>query len=209
MGVVPVVALGLGSVAGLGAARLASSHYSLMVEGISHMFIAGPPVVARVGQTVTKDELGGSDIHARAGAVDDVVASEAEAFARAGRFLSYLPSSVYDLPPRIEPTDDVARRDLWLIEAVPRDRRKVYDMRRILKSVVDADSLFEMGQIRRLGDHRAGAARRLAGRRAWRAIPTSTAAAGPRMRRRRSRASSISPTRSICPSCIWSTCRAS
>ena len=110
------------------------------------MFIAGPPVVARVGQTVTKDELGGSDIHARAGAVDDVVASEAEAFGRARRFLSYLPSSVYELPPRIEPTDDVARRDPWLIEAVPRDRRKVYDMRRILKSVVDADSLFEMGR---------------------------------------------------------------
>jgi acetyl-CoA carboxylase carboxyltransferase component len=152
MGVVPVVALALGSVAGLGAARLASSHYSLMVEGISHMFIAGPPVVARVGQTVTKDELGGAEIHARAGAVDDVVASEAEAFARARRFLSYLPPSVYELPPRIEPAhdterrDDPARRDSWLIEAVPRDRRKVYDMRRILKSVVDADSLFEMGR---------------------------------------------------------------
>ena len=98
MGTVPVVALGLGSVAGLGAARLVTSHYSVMVEGISHMFIAGPPVVARAGQTVTKDELGGSDIHARAGAVDDVVASEAEAFARARRFLSYLPSSVYELP---------------------------------------------------------------------------------------------------------------
>jgi acetyl-CoA carboxylase carboxyltransferase component len=151
MGTVPVVALGLGSVAGLGAARLASSHYSLMVEGISHMFIAGPPVVARAGQTVTKDELGGSDIHARAGAVDDVVASEADAFAQARRFLSYLPSSVYELPPRSEPNDDVrrddpVRRDSWLIEAVPRDRRKVYDMRRILRSVVDTDSLFEIGR---------------------------------------------------------------
>jgi acetyl-CoA carboxylase carboxyltransferase component len=146
MGTVPVVALGLGSVAGLGAARLASSHYSLMVEGISHMFIAGPPVVARAGQTVTKDELGGSDIHARAGAVDDVVASEAEAFARARRFLSYLPPSVDELAPRIAPTDDPARRDPWLIEAVPRDRRKVYDMRRILRALVDTDSLFEMGR---------------------------------------------------------------
>jgi acetyl-CoA carboxylase carboxyltransferase component len=146
MGTVPVVALGLGSVAGLGAARLASSHYSLMVEGISHMFIAGPPVVARAGQTVTKDELGGSDIHARAGAVDDVVASEAEAFARARRFLSYLPPSVYELAPRTAPTDDPARRDPWLIEAVPRDRRKVYDMRRILRALVDTDSLFEMGR---------------------------------------------------------------
>src|SRR3954469_4281871 len=146
MGTVPVVALGLGSVAGLGAARLVASHYSLMVEGISHMFIAGPPVVARAGQTVTKDELGGSDIHARAGAVDDVVASEAEAFARARSFLSYLPSSVYELPPRIEPVDDSQRRDPWLIEAVPRERRKVYDMRRILNAAVDQDSLFEIGR---------------------------------------------------------------
>jgi len=146
MGTIPVVALGLGSVAGLGAARLVSSHYSVMVEGISQMFIAGPPVVARAGQTLTKEELGGSEIHARAGAVDDVVATEAEAFARARRFLSYLPSSVYELPPRIEPTDDATRRDPWLIEAVPHDRRKVYDMRRILQAVVDKDSLFEMGR---------------------------------------------------------------
>src|SRR3954463_13290063 len=102
MGTVPVVALGLGSVAGLGAARLVPSHYSVMVEGISHMFIAGPPVVARVAQPVTKDELGGSDIHARAGAVDDVVASEQDAFARTRQFLSSLPSSVHELPPRIE-----------------------------------------------------------------------------------------------------------
>jgi acetyl-CoA carboxylase carboxyltransferase component len=146
MGTVPVVALGLGSVAGLGAARLATSHYSVMVEGISHMFIAGPPVVARLSGPITKDELGAADIHARAGAVDDVVASEAEAFARARRFLSYLPSSVYELPARIEPSDDPARRDPWLIEAVPHERRKVYDMRRILNAVVDQDSLFEMGR---------------------------------------------------------------
>jgi acetyl-CoA carboxylase carboxyltransferase component len=146
MGTVPVVALGLGSVAGLGAARLVASHYSVMVDGISHMFIAGPPVVARAGHPVTKDELGGSEIHARAGAVDDVVASEAEAFARARRFLSYLPSSVYELPERVAPSDDPARREAWLIDAIPNDRRKVYDMRKILRALVDTETLFEMGR---------------------------------------------------------------
>jgi len=146
MATVPVVALGLGSVAGLGAARLVSSHYSIMVEGTSHMFIAGPPVVARAGKTVTKDELGGSDIHARAGAVDDVVATEHEAFMRARRFLSYLPSSVYELPAHVAASDDAQRREDFLIEAVPRDRRKVYDMRKILGAVVDTDSLFEIGR---------------------------------------------------------------
>ncbi len=146
LGTVPVVALGLGSVAGLGAARLVTAHYSLMVEAVSQMFIAGPPVVARLGQSLTKEELGGSEIHARSGAVDDVVASEEEAFARTRCFLSYLPASVFELPPRGAAAEDTGRRDPWLIEAVPQDRRKVYDMRRILRAVVDRDSLFEIGR---------------------------------------------------------------
>jgi acetyl-CoA carboxylase carboxyltransferase component len=146
LGTVPVVALGLGSVAGLGAARLVTSHYSVMVQGISQMFIAGPPVVARTGVTMTKEELGGADIHAKAGAVDDVVPSEDEAFARARKFLSYLPASVDEVAERKQPVDDPARREESLLSAVPRDRRKVYDMRKILNAVVDKDSLFEMSR---------------------------------------------------------------
>nr|MCU0923565.1 methylmalonyl-CoA carboxyltransferase [Burkholderiaceae bacterium] len=64
---VPVVGLGLGSVAGLGAARLASTHYSVMTRS-SAMFVAGPPVVARLGQALDKQELGGADIQTRSGA---------------------------------------------------------------------------------------------------------------------------------------------
>jgi acetyl-CoA carboxylase carboxyltransferase component len=143
---VPVVSLGLGSVAGLGAARLVTSHYSVMVQGLSQMFIAGPPVVARTGVTMTKEELGGADIHAKAGAVDDVVATEEEAFARARRFLSYLPASVEELPERVTPADDPSRREAALLSAVPRDRRKVYDMRKVLNAIVDQGSLFEMSR---------------------------------------------------------------
>jgi acetyl-CoA carboxylase carboxyltransferase component len=143
---VPVVALGLGSVAGLGAARLVSSHYSLMVEGVSQMFIAGPPVVARIGITVSKEELGDSAIHAKAGAIDDVCATEQDAFARARRFLSYLPASVHELPPRAAPEDDPNRREDWLIEAIPRDRRKVYNIRKIVGALVDRGSFFEMAR---------------------------------------------------------------
>ena len=62
MGSVPVVALGLGSVAGLGAARLAASHYSVMVKEIAAVFVAGPPVVERLGEPRTKQELGGWEI---------------------------------------------------------------------------------------------------------------------------------------------------
>ncbi|HUJ87097.1 MAG TPA: carboxyl transferase domain-containing protein, partial [Burkholderiales bacterium] len=146
LGEVPVVSLALGSVAGLGSARVVASHYSVMVKDSSQLFVAGPPVVARTHRQFDKNELGGSQIHTRNGAVDDEAASEDEAFARARRFLSYLPSSVYELPPHIQCDDDPLRREQWLIEAVPRDPKKVYPMRRIVDAVVDKGSLFEIGR---------------------------------------------------------------
>jgi len=143
---VPVVSCCLGSVAGLGAARVVTSHYSVMVKGTSQLFVAGPPVVARLGEDVDKETLGGSTIHTRNGAVDDEVATEAEAFTRVRRFLSYLPSSVDELPPRGATTDDPQRRDETLLSAIPRDRRKVYKVRTIIDAVVDRDSWFELGR---------------------------------------------------------------
>jgi acetyl-CoA carboxylase carboxyltransferase component len=142
---VPVIALGLGSVAGLGAARLAASHYSIMTK-TSAMFVAGPPVVKRLGQDLGKLELGGADIQTRAGAVDHAVDTEEEAFACARRFLSYLPSSVHELPPTLPCTDDPERDDEALLNAVPRGRRLVYKMRPIIESVVDQNSFFEVAQ---------------------------------------------------------------
>lgn len=141
---VPVVGLGLGSVAGLGAARLASSHFSVMTRS-SAMFVAGPPLVAHLGQSLTKQELGGAEIQARSGAIDTVVDSEEEAFACARRFLSYLPQSVYGVPPVLKSQDSPSRADEALMKAVPRNRRQVYKMRPIIASVVDTGSFFEMG----------------------------------------------------------------
>ncbi len=144
LAVVPIVALGLGSVAGLGAARLAASHYSVMTKS-SAMFVAGPPVVARVGQDLSKQELGGWEIQTRSGAVDHAVDTEEEAFACVRRFLSYLPSSVHELPPKLASDDDPERRDESLMDAIPKDRRKVYKVRPIIEAVVDRGSFFEMG----------------------------------------------------------------
>ena len=142
---VPVVGLGLGSVAGLGAARLAASHYSVMTKS-SAMFVAGPPVVARLGQALEKQELGGWQIQTKAGGVDHAVETEDEAFECARRFLSYLPPSVFELPPTIASDDDPERADDALLNRVPRDRKQVYKMRPIIESVVDRGSFFEMGQ---------------------------------------------------------------
>ncbi|MFN4090538.1 MAG: acyl-CoA carboxylase subunit beta [Alphaproteobacteria bacterium] len=147
MGTVPVVGLGLGSVAGLGAARLTVSHYSVMTKKTSAMFVAGPPVVSGTGSNLTKQELGGWEIQTKAGAVDHAVDTEEEAFEAARKFLSYLPSSVYDVSPRGPRDDDPKRADEKLFDAVPRERRKVYKMRSIIDAVVDTGSFFEIGRM--------------------------------------------------------------
>ncbi len=148
LGLVPVVALGLGSVAGLGAAQVSASHYSIMTKKTSAMFVAGPPVVARIGdkQALSKQELGGWEIQCGAGAVDDAVDTEEEAFERARRFLSYLPSSVYQVAPRGPRTDSPGRREEWLFNAIPRDRNQPYKMRPIIEALVDRGSFMEMGR---------------------------------------------------------------
>ena len=71
LGTVPCVSLGLGPVAGLGAARMAASHYSVMVKNTSQLFVAGPPVVNALGYHLTRDELGGWQVQTRCGAVDE------------------------------------------------------------------------------------------------------------------------------------------
>jgi acetyl-CoA carboxylase carboxyltransferase component len=146
MTTVPVVCLGLGPVAGLGAARLVSGHYSLLLRDQGFMFAAGPAIVSAQGRPVTKEELGGAMVHARSGAVDDIAEDEADAFAKARKFLSYLPASVDGLPERGETSDPADRCEAFLDGLVPHDRRRVYDMRRIIKAVVDGGAFFEIGR---------------------------------------------------------------
>lgn len=143
---VPVVALALGPTAGMGAARTVASHYSIMVKGLSQIFAAGPVVAAQIGEELSKEELGGSNIHAHNGVVDEEVASEDEAFAYARAFLSYLPSSVGKLATRTPASDPVARRDEKLISIVPREDKQVYSMRSVMHAVFDSQSVFEMGR---------------------------------------------------------------
>ena len=82
LGIVPVASAALGSVAGLGAARVVASHFSVMVKETSQAFAAGPPVVERAtGENLTKEELGGYKIHARgSGVVDNEADSEDRRF---------------------------------------------------------------------------------------------------------------------------------
>jgi len=145
LGEVPFVSLGLGPCAGMGAGRLAASHFSVLVKELSQVFVAGPPVTRALGEDVTKEELGGWQIQARNGTVDHVVESEAEAFEAARRFLSYLPASVHELPPITQPTDDPKRKDEALISIVPTDGKTPYKPRKIVEACVDFGSFFEIG----------------------------------------------------------------
>jgi len=144
---VPVMSAALGSVAGLGAARVVFSHFSVMPQKTAQLFVAGPPVVeAAFGKKVGKEELGGSQIHTTGfGAVDNEAASEEEAFEQIRRFLSYLPDSVYDLPPVKKDTDPPDRREEELIRIIPQNKRLPYPVRRILGMVLDQESFFEIG----------------------------------------------------------------
>lgn len=143
---VPVVALALGPTAGMGAARTVASHYSIMVKGLSQIFAAGPAVAAAIGDDLSKEQLGGSDIHTTNGVIDEEVASEAEAFVTARKFLSYLPSNVNQLSARADNWDPIDRKDESLLSAVPRADKQVYSMRKIMTSVFDEGSVFEMGK---------------------------------------------------------------
>ena len=146
MKIVPVASAAVGAVAGFPAARLAASHFSVMTRDTAQVLIGGPALVERaLGEKLTKQELGGAKVHSRSGVVDNVAKDELAAIAQMKRFLSYLPTNVLCLPPCEEnPTDDPERPAEELLEIIPRDRRKVYAMRKIVKAIFDRDSFFEM-----------------------------------------------------------------
>ena len=145
MATAPVVSAAVGAVAGFPAARLVASHLALMTRHTAQVLVAGPAVVERaLGETRSKEELGGARVHERSGVVDNVVEDEREAFDAIRTFLGFLPTHVGELPPRLESADDLGRREEELLSIVPRNRRRIYDMRRIVALVFDRGSFFEM-----------------------------------------------------------------
>jgi acetyl-CoA carboxylase carboxyltransferase component len=146
---VPVVSAVMGSVAGLPAVNACMAHFNVMVKGTSQLFPGGPPVVkAALGYDITKEELGGDQIHTRiSGVVDNLAESEQESFQIIRRFLSYLPSSVYEMAPRCQADDVSERRDERLLSVIPRDPNRAYDAHKVIESVVDRGSFFEIAPL--------------------------------------------------------------
>ena len=146
LGQVPVVSAVLGSAAGGPAIRAVLSHWSVMIKGASHVFASGPAVVARsIGQKLEKEELGGAAIAVdAAGTIHDTAPDERTAFEMVRRYLSYMPRNVWEPPPEVVCTDSVDRRDAKLATIVPKNRRTPYDMRALIRMIVDLGSVFEI-----------------------------------------------------------------
>ena len=145
MNTVPVVSAAMGPVAGFPAGRLVASHFSVMVKETSQVMVGGPALVERaLGVGLSKEELGGWKVHTRSGIVDNAAASESDALAQVRRFLSYLPQNVWQLSARQKTEDDPDRADEALIDIVPRDGRVPFEMRDLIRHVVDIDSFFEI-----------------------------------------------------------------
>lgn len=149
LSLVPTVSAVLGSVAGLPAVNACMAHFNVMVERISQIFPGGPPVVkAALGIEITKEELGGDQIHTRiSGCIDNLADSEAAAFDQIRGFLSYLPASVYEAAPRATADNNPERAEEALLSIVPRNRRQTYDMRKIIGMLVDRGSFFEIAPL--------------------------------------------------------------
>jgi acetyl/propionyl-CoA carboxylase alpha subunit/acetyl-CoA carboxylase carboxyltransferase component len=147
---VPVVNMLLGSVVGIGAAKAVLGHFSVMVRDIAQLFVAGPPVVSHaMGYEITKEDLGGWHIHCRNGSVDNLAETEEDAAAMVRRFLSYLPSNVYEGPPvaRPSPDDPPDRREDELFTLIPRKRTTTFDIRKAIRLMADRGSFFEIGPL--------------------------------------------------------------
>jgi acetyl-CoA carboxylase carboxyltransferase component len=146
---IPVATAVLGSAAGWIAIAAADAHFSVMTKDTSELFVAGPPLIRQaLGIEIAKQELGNYKIHVEhTGIVNNLAEDEDDAFRQIRAFLRYLPPNVWQLPPRAEPTDDPNRREQELASIIPRDRRKTYNVRRLIRLVVDKDSTFELSPL--------------------------------------------------------------
>ena len=145
-GVVPMVAAMLGHCAAGTAYIPALADFVPMVKGVSSMALGGRHLVkAAVGEDVTEEEMGGSQVHTKISGVADLeVADDKECLEIVRRYLSYFPSNNDGAPPVIECDDPVDRRAEQLYEIVPTAPRRAYDMYRVIDAVADEGSVFPM-----------------------------------------------------------------
>ncbi len=145
-GVVPQISAIMGPCAGGAVYSPAITDFNIMVEGTSYMFITGPDVIKSVThEDVTKEELGGAMTHASvSGVAHFAAADDPGALSLIRELLSYLPSNNMEDPPRREVNDDADREEGRLDALIPPEPNKPYDMKEILRAVLDEGVFFEI-----------------------------------------------------------------
>jgi propionyl-CoA carboxylase beta chain len=145
-GVIPQISAIMGPCAGGAVYSPALTDFIVMVDKTSHMFITGPEVIKTVlGQEVSFEDLGGAMVHSQTSGVAHFMASnEEEGVALIKKLLSYLPSNNMEEPPAIEPQDDPNRTDEHLVEIIPDDPDKPYDVKEIILRVIDNGDFLEV-----------------------------------------------------------------
>ena len=146
---IPNLGAVLGPAIGLGAARVACCHFSVMAGDIGSLFNAGPNVVAGATfeEGLSFTELGGPQMHCTNGTIDNLAANELECFEQIRTVLGFLPNCGTQIPPTIACDDPIDRRDLGLRTIIPRARERMYDARRVITMTVDEGSWFEIGAL--------------------------------------------------------------
>ncbi|PWH20353.1 MAG: methylmalonyl-CoA carboxyltransferase [Anaerolineae bacterium] len=166
-GVIPQISVIMGPCAGGAVYSPALTDFILMVRNSSYMFITGPEVVKAVThEDVTFEELGGAAVHSEISGVCHLAAdSEADALYLVRKLLSYIPQNNMEDPPFVPTADDPVRMEEALDDIIPDDPQKPYDMRDIIRLIVDEGILFEIQEayapnivigFARLGGHSVG-----------------------------------------------------
>ena len=145
-GVVPQLSVVVGPSAGGAVYSPAITDFVFVVKGISQMYITGPDVIkAVISVDITHEELGGTKTHAEKSGVAHFVAdNEKDCFQMVRRLLGFLPQSFRENPPRLEPSDDPERSDENLLDIIPAEPNKAYDMKQVITSVIDNGDFMEV-----------------------------------------------------------------
>lgn len=143
-GRIPVVSAVMGPSAGHGALIVPMSDFSVMTAD-GAVFTAGPPVVKEsLGEDISKEDLGGPSVAVASGLIHNVAQNDVAALDMIRHYLIFFPSSAWSYPPRVAGADQEPRPTDELLSIIPRDTRKVYDMRDVLDVIFDDGSWFEV-----------------------------------------------------------------
>ena len=144
-GVIPQISAIMGPTAGGAVYSPAMTDFVFMTKKSSYMFITGPEVIKAVtGEEIDFERLGGAMTHnTKSGVAHFAAESDADSIVKIKQLLSYLPSNNMEDPPWVDTGDDPNRIDEALDTLVPENPRMMYDMKKVIKSLVDNGEIFE------------------------------------------------------------------